>query len=117
MNPLGLITLPHAILHEVTHAVALWPWTEDWAWDIDTTTAKWYVDLDDDIPRWAWVFGHLAPTIVGFGLAAAITIWWALSGGDLPADVVGWAKLSIALISWLVYVSPLGDDLKGARAS
>lgn len=113
----AVITLPVALAHEATHWIAAKPVADDAVLSVSATDAEAHCDID-------WTAGArptliaiacLAPTILGFGLAAVVVAWWLARGGDLPEAVVGWAKLSIAAIVWSLYAYPSPSDREGVR--
>lgn len=110
---LALLSLPPTLAHELTHAVVSLPWARELALVIEPrgAAASVYVDYYDSVPSWAVVAAHYAPLVIGSLLGAAAGAWWLLTAQQAPTTAVGWAKLSIALSAWWVYVTPSRADI------
>lgn len=119
MSFAAMLSFPVALAHEATHYLASKPWVHADESTIHATPrdgeARTRLVWKLDTPGWALALGHLAPTIVGFALGAVVAVWFVLSGGELPAEVGGWAKLSLACIVWALYTTPSREDLLGWR--
>jgi len=102
--------LPAKIAHELTHLVFLAPWLHSWRIEIEHTSTECVADLDEDIPRWGLVLGHLAPAVVGSTLAVAMLSWVALEGWPIPQTLRGWGKMGVALMIWAAYSWPSEAD-------
>jgi hypothetical protein len=102
--------LPAKLAHELTHIAAMLPWVEQWRIGIEHSATEVEVALDESIPRWAVVIGHLAPFIVGVVLGSVMLLWVALRGLPLPRTVSGWGQLAIALCLWTAYSWPSEED-------
>ena len=112
----ALFSLPATLLHEATHAAFSAPWSRELALVMNPrgVEAAVHVDWQEDAPRLAVALAHLAPAIVGSVLAIMVSVYWLGSGGQLPATVAGWGRLSIACWCWWIYVTPSRADLEGA---
>jgi hypothetical protein len=114
----SLVTFPVALAHEATHWLAMQPVADDAALEVSATDAEAHladIQWRPDARPTLVAVACLAPTILGYGLAATVVAWWLAAGGDLPATVVGWAKLSIAAIVWQLYAHPSPSDRQGVR--
>jgi len=111
----SLLTLPVALAHETTHYVAAQPVADDAALNVSATDAEAHcrVEWATDARPTLVAVACLAPALVGYGLATIVVAWWVLAGGDLPATVVGWAKLALAAIVWQLYAHPSPSDRQG----
>lgn len=107
--------LPAKLAHELTHLLFMAPWLEEWAIQIDHEVTSAIVDLDDDIPRWAFVLGHLAPFVVGSVLAVGAVAWAAVAGVPAPETATDWAWLAVALLLWGTYTWPSQEDRNPER--
>lgn len=111
----SLLTLPVAVAHEATHWIAAQPVADDAALEVSATDAEAHclVEFASDARPTLVAVACLAPTLLGYGLATVVVAWWLLSGGDLPATVVGWAKLALAGVVWQLYAHPSPADRQG----
>jgi hypothetical protein len=106
---------PAKLAHELTHLLFLSPWLEEWAIQIDHEVTSAIVNLDEDIPRWAFVLGHLAPFVVGSVLAVGALAWALVAGIPAPETASDWAWLAIALLVWATYSWPSAEDRNPER--
>lgn len=107
--------MPAKIAHEMTHLLFLAPWLKRWAIRIDHDVTTAVVDLDEDIPRWAFVLGHLAPFVVGSVLAIVAIGWAIVTGLPAPETATDWVWLAIALLLWATYSWPSAEDRNPER--
>lgn len=112
-----LVAFPIALVHELAHYFSALPWADDSVMLLDPAggRATTYVDFRPDAPRWAVAVSCVFPTLLGAALGVAALLWWGLAGLALPADLLGWMRLSIAAMAWGVFSWPSGDDLEAAR--
>lgn len=113
---LSLLSLPPTVAHEAAHAAVAQPWVRAQEFEISVTTsrAKYRCDVDPEMPRWARTMMYLAPTLIGTVLGAVVLLWCLFAGFDAPETVVGWARLTVALGAWWVFVHPSKADRDGA---
>jgi len=107
----ALLSTPPAAAHEALHWAAARTVGAPCGIEVGLTDAQAHAwtDLSDaSAVAAAWV--ALAPTIIGWLLGGVVGAWWVLAGGDVPATVVGWAKLSIAGIAWSIVAYPSAAD-------
>jgi hypothetical protein len=112
----ALLTFPVALAHEATHWLAMQPVADDAALEISATDAEARlesIEWRDDARPTLVAVACLAPTVLGYGLGALVAVWWVSAGFELPASIVGWAKLSIAAIVWQLYAYPSASDRQG----
>jgi len=111
MSRLSTLLTPSVPLHELTHAVAAYPWA-DIDICLDGTDSRVTMDWDDDAPVWAVRLAHLAPTLVGLGIAMLLVVVFgvpSVSGlGGLALHDLG--LLVILFVNWVVYVFPSYAD-------
>ena len=111
----ALLTLPVAFAHEATHWIAAKPVADDAALEVSATDAEAHclVDWAADARPTLVAVACLAPTLLGYALATVVVTWWLLADFELPATLVGWARLSIAAIVWQLYAYPSPKDRRG----
>jgi len=109
---LNILLYPSAWLHEMTHYLVLRPYITDANHDYDPTasTAALTVNVDS-IPRWRYIIGALAPTLLGL-LCAVTAALVSVSGLAKPrGSLVGWLILGTY---WFLYTVPSLADLTAA---
>jgi len=113
---LNVLLYPSTWLHEQTHYVVLAPYAESVTRNYSADSheqAGLEVTVEESCPRWRFVLGALAPTIIGVlcALAAALV---SVSGlAPAQGSLVGWL---VAGTYWFLYTLPSGADI-GAAAS
>lgn len=111
------LTLPGALLHELTHAIVAIPGADRVGIAVDPRgfDARCLVAWRDDAPRGVIAASALAPVAAGL-LALAVAVWsWAAGVTTLPRSPAEWAWLSIVTMWWFVFVTPSASDLATAR--
>lgn len=110
----SIVTLPPAIAHEATHAVAALPWAERVGVVIEPTDLDAAVGVDwrEDAPGWAsWVVGY-APLVLG--LCVGVAALWRIVTEGVPAGT-DLAYAAILGCWWAIYAWPSADDRRSAR--
>lgn len=109
---LNILLYPSTWLHEQTHYVVLRPYVQDASHDYSATasTAALTVAVEE-IPRWRYVLGALAPTLLG--LLCGVTAALVSVSGLAPATggLVGWLILGTY---WFLYTVPSLADVTAA---
>jgi hypothetical protein len=109
---LNILLYPSAWLHEQTHYLVLRPYVTDSQREYEATqsSAALLVDLED-IPRWRYVLGALAPTLLGVlcGVSAALVAVSGLAPSKGP--LVGWLVVGTY---WFLYTVPSAADVTAA---
>jgi hypothetical protein len=104
-----------ATAHELVHAAGFWlAGAERVELDIDAEAA--HVDAwpGDNVRLGLWRLACILPTVVGVFIASLVGTAALVNGWTLPDNVVGWARLAIALVAWGVFTAPSPADVQEA---
>lgn len=109
---LNILLYPSAWLHEQTHYLVLRPYITDVSHDYDATasTAALTVNVDT-IPRWRYILGALAPTLIGLLCAISAALVSVSGLAPVRGNLVGWLILGTY---WFLYTIPSVADLTAA---
>jgi hypothetical protein len=109
---LNVLIYPSTWLHEQTHYVVLRPYVTDATGDYHPTqsTASLSVDIED-IPRWRYFLGTIAPTLLGLLCAMCAALVSASGLASARGGLVGWL---VAGTYWFLYTLPSLADLTAA---
>lgn len=108
---LNILLYPSTWLHERTHYVVLRPYVQNASHDYSAIESSATLTVAvEEIPRWRYVLGALAPTLLGLlcGVAAALV---SVSVSGLAPDrggLVGWLILGTY---WFLYTIPSLADV------
>jgi hypothetical protein len=109
---LNILLYPSAWLHEQTHYLVLQPYVKDASHEYSATDSSATLTVAvGEIPRWRYVLGALAPTLLG--LLCGVTAALVSVSGLAPArgSLVGWLILGTY---WFLYTVPSVADLTAA---
>lgn len=113
--------VPVQLIHEFAHVAAAAPWAEDWEVVIGPAerdvAMDTFVEFEEDAPRLAVAFAHLAPFVsglLGALVAGLLMMLGGVSGPRSAWDLLLWSALALA---WALFTRPSGHDLEGARAA
>jgi hypothetical protein len=109
---LNVLIYPSTWLHEQTHYLVLRPYVTDASSDYHPTQSSATLSVDiEEIPRWRYLVGAVAPTILG--LLCAVCAALVSASGLAPArgSLVGWL---IAGTYWFLFTLPSLADLTAA---
>lgn len=109
---LNILLYPSTWLHEQTHYLVLRPYVADASHDYSATSSAAALTVEvEEIPRWRYVLGALAPTLLG--LLCGVTAALVSVSGLAPArgSLVGWLILGTY---WFLYTIPSLADVTAA---
>lgn len=112
---LNILLYPSAWLHEQTHYLVLRPYVTSAERDYAATQTGAALEVDlEDIPRWRYLVGALAPTLLGLlcGVSAALVAVSGLAPSRGP--LVGWLVVGTY---WFLYTVPSAADVTAAVAA
>jgi len=112
----GLASLPAALAHELTHALASVPWARQIGVIVEPRSGRAVTRIDwrDGSGQLARTFAALAPMLVGLLGAAIFAAVVAANGLQLPSTASGLAKVSVLAMWWAIYTMPSAGDLSAA---
>ena len=114
---LGLLSTPSTLAHEATHrwfARRAGVVEDELVVDPLGVGAVYRCEFREASSRLLVALAFVAPTVVGLLLGAVVVGWFVAAGGSTPETMVGWARLTVALGAWAIYVAPSAADGRGA---
>lgn len=109
---LNILLYPSTWLHEQTHYLVLRPYITDAQRDYEPTQSDAALTVNvEDIPRWRYCLGAIAPTLLGLlcGVSAALVAVSGLAASRGP--LVAWLVLGTY---WFLYTVPSLSDVAAA---
>lgn len=110
---LNIALYPSTWLHERTHYAVLRPYVTDARHDYTATQSEASITLAvSNVPRWRYVLGALAPTLVGLLLATtAVLVSFTMPELASRGELLHWLLMGAY---WFAYTIPSVADIQGA---
>lgn len=109
---LNILLFPSTYLHERTHYLVLRPYVTDASHDYSATASSAALEVNvEDCPRWRYVLGAVAPTVLGVLCAVAAALVSVSGLAPARGSLVGWLVVGTY---WFLYTLPSVADVTAA---